>query len=137
MVRFNIISMLTKVAQAVLHTNMLIFETARVFLRLTLDILLVVRQCVRLNCRRVIRYIQYMSHPGMTGPWADRAGHSWNNMARRVFDRAANRPLPTGPVVDPTEVGAVAVKFHGGKRKPVINSGTAVSYTHLRAHETS
>ena len=125
MVRFNIISMLTKVAQAVLHTNMLIFETARVFLRLTLDILLVVRQCVRLNCRRVIRYIQYMSHPGMTGSWADRAGHSWNNMARRVFDRAANRPLPTGPVVDPTEVGAVAVRYHGGKRKPVINSGTA------------
>ena len=124
MVRVNIISMLTKAAQAVLHTNMLIFEMVRVLLRLTLEILRVVRQCIGMNGLRVIRFIRCMGIPNATGPLAGRAGRGWSNMARCALS-ASSRPLSTDPVVDPTEVGAVAVKYHGGRRKPVRNHGAA------------
>ena len=122
MVRFNIIGMLTKAAQSVLYANMLIFEVVRVLLRLALDMLQVVRRCIGLNGRRAIRS---MSMLNVRGPWAGRVGRGWSNMTRSVTDHAAKRPCPVAPVVEPMEIDAVAVRYPGGRRKPVTSKRAA------------
>ena len=120
MMRFNIISVLTKTVQSVLYAHMLVFEVARVLLRLASEMLRVIRRCIGMNGRRVILYMNALD---MKGSWAGRVGRGWSNMTRHVV--GVRRPVPAAPATGPAVVDDVAVKGHGNKRKPVTSKGAA------------